>query len=281
MQIGKYKISYLETGTLGLDGGAMFGVIPKPLWERTNPSDEKNRITLAARCMLLESDTKKILVDTGAGQSWDEKFSKIYRMEFGNTLIKSLAAKGLTSDDITDVILTHLHFDHVGGASVIDEDGKSRPTFPNAKYYIQKKQYEWALNPSMRDKASYFPNRYVPLYEEGLLKLVEGDTRFDDEIEMLVTNGHTDSHQMVKVSDGNETILYCADLIPTAGHVPLPYIMGYDLRPLETLAEKMKYLTKAVEENWMLFFEHDPENIGVTVKQTDKGFVVDQRFDKI
>ncbi len=278
MKIGKYEVSYLETGTLGLDGGAMFGVIPKPLWERTNPADEKNRITLAARCLLLESDSRKILIDTGAGQSWDEKFNKIYRMDFSNTLFNSLNAKGIKPEEITDVLLTHLHFDHVGGAVVFDENGKPLPAFPNAKYVIQKGQYEWGLNPSLRDKASYFPNRYVTLFNEGLLNFVEGDTQFDDEIELLETNGHTDSHQMVKISDGNETLLYCADLIPTAGHVPLPYIMGYDLRPLATLEEKIKYLTKAVDENWKLIFEHDPENIGVTVKKTDKGFVVDERF---
>lgn len=278
MKIGKYEINTVATGTLGLDGGAMFGVIPKVLWERTNPADEKNRITLGMRCLLLQSDSKKILIDTGVGDHWDSKISKIYRMDKSESeLTRSLNKLGVKHEEITDVILTHMHFDHTGGATKFEKD-KMVPTFPNATYYIQKDHFNWAKNPSDRDKASFFPERFVPLAEEGVLKLIDGNEHFDDYIQFIVTNGHTFGHQMIKISDSSNTLLYCGDLMPTASHVPLPYIMGYDLQPLVTLDEKKKYLSEAVEENWKIIFEHDPYITTATITKTNKGFVVNERY---
>ena len=281
MQIGKYKLSLLDTGTFGLDGGAMFGIIPKPLWEKSNPPDEKNRIRLGARCLLLESDSKKILVETGIGSFWDDKFRSIYKIDFStNDLSSSINSTGLSNNDITDVILTHLHFDHTGGSTTL-ENGRNIPTFPNAKYHIQKKHFNWALNPSERDKRSFIPNTFLPLNEYGIMNFWDGNLSFDDEIELLVINGHTPSQQMVKLSDSSGTYLFCGDLIPTMYHIPIPYVMGYDIQPLETVREKEKYLHKAVQENWKLIFGHDHENACATVKKTEKGFIFNEYSDKL
>lgn len=281
MKIGKYKLSVLETGTFGLDGGAMFGIIPKPLWNKTNPADDKNRITLGARCLLLESGSKKLLIETGMGDSWDEKFMSIYKVDFSKySLINSLKEAGCSSEEITDVILTHLHFDHTGGSTKL-ENGKFIPTFPNAKYHIQKEHFNWALKPSARDKGSFIPHTYIPLNEEGVLSFTEDDSYFDDEIKFLSINGHTFSQQMIKISDSSNTYLFCGDLIPTMYHIPIPYVMGYDIQPLETVKEKQKFLTLAVEENWKILFGHDHINVCATVKKTDKGFIYDRFSDEI
>ena len=268
MKIGKYKLSIIESGFFGLDGGAMFGIVPKPLWEKTNPSDEANRIKLSTRHLILESDSRKIIIDTGMGEKWDEKMKSIYAVEENVSMQSALDKKGLKVEDITDVILTHLHFDHTGGSTVAN-NGKLEPAFPNAKYYVQKQNYDWGINPSQRDKGSYLIENFKPLFEEGVLNFINGNESFDNEIEFIVINGHTFSQQMVKVSDGSSTILFCADLIPTISHIPLPYIMGYDLQPLVTLEEKKKYLKIAVDENWKLFFGHDPEFALATVKIFD------------
>jgi len=278
MRIGKYKLTLLETGTFGLDGGAMFGIIPKPLWQKTNPADEKNRITLGARCLLLESETKKILVETGIGISWDEKFKDIYNVDFSNnTLLDSLRKKRVTEDEITDVILTHLHFDHTGG-STKKENGKYLPAFPNAKYHIQKKHFEWANNPSDKDIGSFVSYTFQPLREYGVLNFTNGDEYFDDEIQLLNINGHTFSQQMLKIADASNIFLFCGDLIPTMYHIPIPYVMGYDIQPLITVQEKEKFLNLAVEENWKLIFGHDHTNVGATVKKTEKGYIFDKPF---
>jgi glyoxylase-like metal-dependent hydrolase (beta-lactamase superfamily II) len=273
MQIGKYKLSLIETGTFGLDGGAMFGIIPKPLWNKKIDSDDKNRIKLGARCLLLQSESKKILVETGIGNIWDEKFKSIYNLDFSNnTLSNSLNAQGLKEENITDVILTHLHFDHVGGA-IKSENEKLIPAFPNADYHVQKKQFEWALNPSERDKGSFIPDTYIPLHENGVLKFINGNTFFDEEIELIVINGHTISQQIMKLSDGENTFLFCGDLIPTLHHIPVPYVMGYDIQPLVTVEEKNKYMNLAVEQNWKLIFGHDHINACAEIERSDKGFV--------
>lgn len=278
MKIGNYKLSIIETGTLGLDGGAMFGVVPKPLWERTNPADDSNRVKLAARNLILENGERKILIDTGVGANWDDKFKRIYNLDQSkNTLFDSLKTSGINPDQITDVILTHLHFDHTGGA-VIFEDNKIFPAFPNARYYVRKKQFEWANNPSDRDKGSFVKDRFCPLYEEGILALIEEGHEFEEGIELLEINGHTFSQQMVKISDSSKTLLYCADLIPFASHFHIPYVMGYDLQPLITVLEKKEYLARAVKENWIIFFEHDPEIVCATVESTEKGFSPKKTF---
>jgi len=281
MEIGKYKIYTIESGELLLDGGAMYGVVPKPLWEKSSPADDKNRIELKTRHILLVSDSKKILVDTGSGKNWNEKFEKIFGIDYSvSDLFSELEKIEISPNEITDVIITHLHFDHIGGA-VIFENGVPLPAFPNATYHVQQKQYEWALNPSDRDKASYFPERYVTLNDAGLLKKYNGDFQFDENISLIVVNGHTPSQQLVKISDDSNTLIYCADLIPLASHVALPYIMGYDLNPLQTLNEKKEILAQAEKGNWILFFEHDPKYAAATIKMGDRGIVLDKTFEAI
>lgn len=278
MKIGKYDVHIVESGYFGLDGGAMFGIIPKPLWQKTNPADDMNRIKLATRNLLLISDSKKILVDTGMGNKWDDKNSDIYAIDQEtNSLGQSLSKINLKPEDITDVILTHLHFDHTGGSTFI-KDGKPEPLFTNATYYVQKENYKWALNPSERDKGSYIKDNFVPLKEAGVLMQIEGEKQFDDEIDFIIVNGHTFGQQLLKLSDSANTFLYCCDLFPTSSHIPLPYVMGYDLQPLVTVAEKKKILKTALDEEWKLFFEHDPETAYATLQSTDKGIRIKEKF---
>ncbi|HED07917.1 MAG TPA: MBL fold metallo-hydrolase [Ignavibacteria bacterium] len=281
MKIGTYNIRVINSGYFALDGGAMFGIIPKPLWNKNNPSDEANRIKLATRLLLLESDNKKILIDTGMGDKWDAKSKGIYAIDqTESSLLKSLLSVNIKPEDITDVILTHLHFDHAGGTTIL-KDNKLLPTFPNAVYHVQKKNFEWAINPTDRDRGSYLKDNFDPLVKEGVLKLIDGQNQFDDEINFVIVNGHTFAQQLIKISDSSNTLLYCCDLFPTYSHIRLPYIMGYDLQPLVTLQEKKYILGKAVEENWKLFFEHDPEFAYATVKSTEKGIVLNEVFENL
>ena len=278
MKIGKYDVHIIESGYFGLDGGAMFGIIPKPLWQKTNPADDMNRIKLATRNLLLISDSKKILVDTGMGNKWDDKNREIYAVDQEATsLEQSLSNINLKPEDLTDVILTHLHFDHTGGSTVI-KNGKPEPAFPNATYYVQKENYRWALDPSERDKGSYIKDNFVPLKEVGVLMQIEGEKQFDDEIDFIIVNGHTFGQQLIKLSDSSNTFLYCCDLFPTSSHIPLPYVMGYDLQPLVTVAEKKKILKTALDEEWKLFFEHDPETAYATLRSTEKGIRIKEKF---
>ncbi|MFZ6034468.1 MAG: MBL fold metallo-hydrolase [Melioribacter sp.] len=282
MKIGSYQLIPVETCSFKLDGGAMFGVVPKIFWEKTNPPDEQNRILLHARCLLLESPERKILIDTGVGGNWSEKFSGIYCIDNSQfSMEKSLSQNGVNPEDITDVIITHLHFDHTGGATKL-VDGQWQPSFPNATYYIQKKQYDWAMNPSLRDKASYFKERYKPLADRNMVVFTEGNQILIEGIEFIEINGHTFGQQLVKISDSDTKLLYCADLIPFTSHIPLPYIMGYDLQPLVTLKEKIDILNQAVEENWTLFFEHDPYSAAATLERNEKGaIVIREKFEKL
>jgi len=281
MKIGNYKIKVINAGYFALDGGAMFGIIPKPLWSKNNPPDEVNRIKLATRLLLLQSESKKILIDTGMGDKWDEKSKNIYSIQQeNNSLLKSLLSEGIKPDEITDVILTHLHFDHTGGSTILD-NGKLLPTFPNANYHVQKKNYEWAINPTDRDKGSYIKDNFEPLAKEGVLKLIDAQNHFDDDISFIIINGHTFSQQLIKVSDPLNTLLYCCDLFPTYSHIRLPYIMGYDLQPLITYQEKKYILNKAVTDNWKLFFEHDPQYAFATVEETEKRIVLKDAFENL
>ncbi|MBZ0182787.1 MAG: MBL fold metallo-hydrolase [Melioribacteraceae bacterium] len=280
MKIGKYNLRFIQTGLFALDGGAMFGIIPKPLWEKSNPPDEKNRIKLGAKSILLESDSRKILVDTGIGSNWDEKFLKIYDVQFhNNNLFDELNKVNIKPDEITDVILTHLHFDHTGG-SVIEQNGKMIPAFPNADYHVQKEHFDWALNPSDRDRGSFIKNRFIHLAEEGILNFIN-DKYFDDEIEFIKVYGHTIGMQLIKIFDSSNTILYCADLVPTSSHVPVPYVMGYDIQPLNTVKEKNELFPMAVEEEWKLIFEHDPKILAATINKTEKGYSLKETFEKL
>jgi len=260
MQIGDYQIRLIEAGNFGLDGGAMFGVVPKTLWTKAyQVPDEMNRIELSTRLLYLEGNGRKILVDTGNGTKLDEKSQKIYKI---NSLDRGPAEqlKSIKIDptEITDVILTHLHFDHVGGATEYDENGVLRPTFENAKYYVQKKQLEWARNPSPKDRASFMPENYEPLVEEGLLETIEGEGELFPGIHVKPLDGHTKAMQMLTIDGkGSKDLVYFADLCPTSAHLKLPYVMGYDNYPLTTLEEKKKYLLPAAEESSIVVFEHD------------------------
>lgn len=280
MKIGKYKIQLIQSGLFALDGGAMFGIIPKPLWQKTNPADEQNRIKLGAKCILLESESKKILVDTGVGGNWNEKFLQIYDVQYSNNhLIEELYNLNILPEQITDVILTHLHFDHTGG-SVINQHGKLLPAFPNAKYHVQNEHFNWAVNPSERDKGSFIKERFMPLVNEGILNTTD-ELQFDDEIEFIKVYGHTIGMQLLKISDSSQTLLYCADLVPTSSHVPIPYVMGYDIQPLNTVKEKQELFSKAVDEEWKLIFEHDPLISAATIQKTEKGFSLKEKFEDL
>lgn len=282
MKIGKYSLYSIESGSFALDGGAIFGVVPKTIWAKHYIADDLNRIKFVTRNLLLVSDSKKILIDTGNGTNWSPKYSDIYGIDYSeHSIERSLKEVGFRSEDITDVWLTHLHFDHTGGSTKYDGD-KLVPTFANASYYIQEDNLRWAREHSAKDKASYLPDNYEPLYSAGVLKQNLSEDRFwDDEIEIIRVNGHTYGQQLYKISDTQNTILFGADLFPTTSHLPLPYIMAYDLQPLITLQEKRTLLKIAANENWKIFFEHDPNCVLATVKETEKGFQVDEKFNAL
>ena len=268
MKIGIYELHAIETGRFGLDGGAMFGVVPRTLWERTNPPDERNRIAMAARALLLIGNGRRILIDTGNGTKFNDKLSSVYKIDTSESdLISSLGSHGCMRADITDVILTHLHFDHAGGGTT-REKGEVVPTFPNARYYVQHEQWQAAMHPTERDRASFIPDDYMPIYERGMLTFTEGEGEILPGISVRLVHGHTSALQCPTISAGSTTLCYCADLVPLASHVQLPWIMAYDLRPLVTLEEKRELLARAVEEQWTLFFEHDP---GIAAARSRRG----------
>ena len=279
MQIGDYKVYSLVTGLFKLDGGAMFGVVPKPLWSKTNPADEQNRIEMCTRSLFLDNGKRKIIVDTGTGHKLSKKNKEIYSVDFSeHSLEKSLEKLDISSDDITDVILTHLHFDHCGGSTYYDKNDGLKVTFPNATHYVQEKHLEWASNPTERDRASFFENDFKPLIDKKLLKTFNGETRFDDFISLRIVNGHTPYMQVVTVSDNHNNILYGADLIPMASHIQLPYIMGYDLLPLVTLNEKRYFLNQIIEKNGIVFLEHDPYVEGARISFNGKQFFLQEKI---
>jgi glyoxylase-like metal-dependent hydrolase (beta-lactamase superfamily II) len=280
MKIGKYSLFSIESGSFALDGGAMFGVVPKTLWSKNHTADDLNRIKVVTRDLLLVSDSKKILIDTGNGTNWSPKLKEIYNIDQSvSSIEKSLKSLDISPGDITDVWLTHLHFDHTGGSTKYDGN-KLVPAFPNANYYVQEDNLRWAREQSIKDRASYLPENYEPLYSAGVLKQNLAEDRFwDDEIEILRLNGHTYGQQTFKISDSQNTILFGADIFPTTSHIPLPYIMAYDLQPLITLEEKKALLKVICEEEWKIFFEHDPECVLATIKETEKGFAVSEKFN--
>ena len=258
MKIGNYDVFKIKTGLFKLDGGAMFGVVPKSLWNKTNPADERNRIEMCTNSLFLNNGKRKILIDTGIGNKLNCKLKDIYAVDNSMfSLENSLKEINIKPEEITDVILTHLHFDHCGGCTYYDDENQLNLTFPNAIHYVQNKHYEWAKDPTERDKASFIPDDFEPLIKNKNLKLLAGNYKFDDFISLEVVNGHTPFMQIVKIYDEKINIVYAADLIPMASHIPVPYIMGYDLLPLITLQEKKIYLQNAVDNNQFFFFEHD------------------------
>lgn len=275
LKIGPYIIDALETGEFALDGGAMFGVVPKPIWSQKIPTDDLNRIDMRLRCLLVRTKDRVILVDTGIGHKEDERFHTMFRVDYSQfTLEKSLAAHGLTFKDITDVILTHLHFDHAGGATLRETSGTVVPAFPNATYYVQHSNLDWALHPTERDRASYISHNFKPLIDAGKLQLLNGATEIFSGIYGELSEGHTTGLQTIRITDSTTTLFYCADLVPTSVHLPLPWIMGYDLRPLVTLEEKRELIARAAKNNWILAFEHCPLMAAATVHLNDKGYAV-------
>ena len=266
----------INAGNFKLDGGAMFGVVPKSIWQKTNPSDSDNLIDLTARCMLIESGSRLILVDAGMGDKQSEKFFSYYKPWGDDSLVKSINSAGFSIDEITDVFLTHLHFDHCGGSTVLNSNNVSVPLFKNAQYWSNKNHWDWATNPNSREKASFLKENLIPIEESGQLCFLDvkspGFNHYDElGFDVLFVDGHTEKQMIPKVSYNGKEVVFMADLLPTAGHIPLPYIMGYDVRPLTTLEEKRSFLNLAVEEEYCLFMEHDAHNQIITLKNTEKG----------
>ena len=271
------KLHAIEAGNFKLDGGAMFGVVPKTLWNKTNPADANNLIDIAARCLLIEDGDRIILIDTGMGNKQSEKFFGYYNLWGDFSLNRSLKEKGFAPEDITDVFLTHLHFDHSGGAVSWNKDRTGyEPTFKNARYWSNKNHWEWATKPNAREKASFLSENILPIQEAGQLHFIEHpSTDFKTESELgfgiYFVDGHTEKQMIPHIEYKGQTIVFCADLLATAGHLPLPYVMGYDTRPLLTLGEKEKFLNQAADHNYLLFLEHDAHNPVITVQHTEKG----------
>jgi glyoxylase-like metal-dependent hydrolase (beta-lactamase superfamily II) len=274
------KLHTINTGYFKLDGGAMFGVVPKVIWHKTNPADSNNLCTWAMRCLLIEDGDKLTLVDTGIGDKQDEKFFSHYYLHGDDTLNKSLNNLGFDKSDITDVFLTHLHFDHVGGA--ITRNGeKLEPTFKNAKYWSNEKHWQWAVEPNAREKASFLKENILPIQQSGQLNFIteKENIEFQPNINISFAYGHTDAMMLPKIKYKGKTIVYMADLLPSVGHLPLPYVMAYDMFPLQTLTEKTAFLEEAVKNNYILYLEHDPINECCTLQQTEKGIRVAETFD--
>jgi len=270
------KLHTIETGFFKLDGGAMFGVVPKQIWSKTNPPDENNLCTWAMRCLLIEDGKRLILIDNGIGDKQDAKFLSHYHLHGDDTLIKSINKAGFSENDITDMFLTHLHFDHCGGG-VKRAGEKLELTFPNATYWSNTDHWSWATKPNFREKASFLKENILPMEESGHLKMVQQkESGFPFEI--FYASGHTDKMMIPMILYKGHTICYMADLLPSVSHIPLPYVMGYDTRPLITMEEKERFLNEAADKNYVLFFEHDPLNECATVKRTEKGIRLDRTF---
>lgn len=273
------KLYTVNTGYFKLDGGAMFGVVPKSIWNKINPADENNLCSWALRCLLIEDGNRLILVDNGNGDKQDARFFSHYHLHGDDTLDKSLAKHGFKREDITDAFLTHLHFDHCGG-SIVRDGEKLVPAFKNATYWSNKKHWDWAVHPNDREKASFLKENILPIEESGKLQFIEvagnnngklGETKFTENIAVRFVSGHTEAMMLPQIRYKGRTIVYMADLLPSAGHIPLPYVMAYDMFPLTTLDEKKSFLREALEGDYILFFEHDPVNECCNLQQTERG----------
>ena len=278
------KLYPIETGNFKLDGGAMFGVVPKTIWNKTNPADENNLIELAARCLLIEDGNRLILIDTGMGNKQSDKFFGYYSLWGTHSMDKSLAKFGFHRDDITDVFMTHLHFDHCGGSVQWNKDRTGyEVAFKNAKFWTNENHWEWATIPNAREKASFLPENIFPMLESGQLHFIkknESDFISTSELDfgIFFVDGHTEKMMIPHIQYQDKTICFMADLLPTVGHIPLPYVMGYDTRPLLTMPEKSKFLNAAAENNYYLFLEHDAHNEIITVEKTEKGIRLKEIF---
>jgi len=274
-KIGNWKLTVLETGDFRLDGGAMMGSVPKALWNKTNPADEKNRIDLSMRCLLLDDGQSRILIESGIGDYYPKKFKEMFHIrQSKNALSNTLSNFDYSIKDITHVVLTHLHFDHAGGCIVRDPEGCIKPKFPNAKYYVSRSNWETAINPSPRDRASYLKENFLCLEEEGVLELFEDNATIIRGVDAYNVNGHTNGQQLIKISDDNSVLIFCSDLIPLKSHITPPWIMGYDLNAELTLKEKEVFLNEAAENEWILFFYHDPLTAAVKIKKDKKYYSV-------
>ena len=277
--LGHLELYPIESGRFLLDGGAMFGVVPKTLWSRQIPADDKNRIPMAMRCLLVKSiNTGRIyLVDNGSGNKFDEKMTDIYGLDYEHSdLISSLEKAGVNPEDITDMVFSHLHFDHCGGTTDYDESGELKEVFPNAAYHVNRRHWETANHPNAREKASFFADNIDPISNSGRLQLVDDYHSFEDGFTTLPMDGHTIGQQLPVFSDSEHTVVFAADLLPTFAHVPLPWVMGYDMRPVQTLEEKEEFLKKAVSNGWYIFLEHDASNEVITLKHEDGKYGMDQ-----
>ncbi len=266
------NLHVIDTGFFKLDGGAMFGVVPKTLWQKTNPSDENNMCNWAMRCLLVEDGKRLMLIDNGIGDKQDAKFFSHYYLSGNDTLKSSLHSKDFDFNDITDMFLSHLHFDHCGGGIKQNKSGTGFETvFPNATYWSNAEHWLWATQPNKREKASFLKENILPMQESGQLKMVEGEGRFSDNIDIAYMRGHTDAMMIPKIKVNGKTVCFVADLLPSVGHIPLPYVMGYDTRPLITLDEKEKFLNEAATNGYILLLEHDSVNECCTVELTERG----------
>lgn len=273
------KLYPIETGNLKLDGGAMFGIIPKTLWEKVYPCDEKNLCNWSMRCILVVDGDKKILIDNGIGEKQDEKFLRHYYLNGNDTLEKSLEKYGFSPDDITDMILTHLHFDHCGGSIKYNKDKTAyEPAFKNATYWISKKQFIWAIQPNRRESASFLKENILPIEESGHLKLIEKDCEILPNISVNLFDGHTQGQVIPHINYNGRTIVFMADLLPSTAHIPMPWIMAYDTQPLVTLKDKERFYKDALKNDYTLFFEHDLYNECCTLHETEKGVRVKETF---
>lgn len=272
------ELHVIDTGFFKLDGGAMFGVVPKSIWQRTNPADGNNLCDWAMRCVLVEDNGRLILIDNGIGTKQDAKFFSHYYLHGDTSLLQSLHKSGFSETEVTDMFLTHLHFDHCGGG-VIFENGKFSLQFANARYWSNADHWKWAIQPNAREKASFIKENILPMEESGQLSFVSlGDASPFPQFDLFIASGHTDKMMIPKIKYKGKVVCFMADLLPSVGHIPLPYVMGYDTRPLITLEEKERFLKEAADEQYILFLEHDPVNECCTVKHTEKGVRLDQTF---
>ena len=272
------RLHVINTGFFKLDGGAMFGVVPKVIWHKTNPADDKNLCTWAMRCLLVEDGDRLILIDNGIGDKQNDRFFSYYYLHGEDTLLNSIHQAGFSPGEITDVFLTHLHFDHCGGG-VATHNGRPELVFPNAKYWSNLSHWQWALQPNAREKASFLKENILPMEESGHLHFLDINSKSPfPQFDIMTVDGHTEKQMLPKIRYKDKTIVFVADLFPSAGHVPLAYVMGYDTRPLVTLQEKDVFLKEAADQGYILFFEHDPVQECCTVKRTERGVRVDKVF---